>query len=230
MVIPAIDLQGGAVVQLVQGEREALRCDLDDTLERFRGFPVLQIIDLDAAKGLGSNGPLVERCCRAGFSVRVGGGIRSLDRAREVLEWGADRIIVGSAAFKDDRADATLLQKLLPLGRDRVIVAVDSRGDYIAVNGWRGVLKLTTTDAIAALEPLCGEFLYTQIESEGLMRGLPLRYVERVRAATANRLSVAGGICSIAEIESLERLGCSSVLGMAVYTGLLPLESLRRFA
>lgn len=230
MIIPAIDLERGRVVQLVQGERKALERDLDEMLAEFRGFPVLQIIDLAAAKGEGDNCELVRRCCQAGYSVRVGGGIRSLQRAEEVLSWGADHIIVGSAAFTATSPNVAFLDRLLTLGRERIIIAVDSRGDFITIKGWRETLPLRTVEVLGALESYCSEFLYTQVETEGLMRGIPLEQVRRVRNITRNRLTVAGGIASIEEIEALEAMGCNSVLGMALYIGKLPIDRLRHLA
>lgn len=229
MIFPAIDFEAGQVVQLVQGERRALQRELAPTLELFRGFPCLQIIDLDAAKGEGDNGALVERCCAAGFRVRVGGGIRSVARARQVLDWGAEQVIVSSAAFKHGQPDLEFLTALdAAVGRGRVILAVDARQGQVAVDGWRTLLPLTPLAAVALLAPYCGEFLYTHVDTEGLMQGLPLDPIRALRAATALPLTVAGGISTLAEIEALEALHCNSVLGMALYTGKLPLDALRR--
>jgi len=230
MLFPAIDFEAGHVVQLVQGERRALQRELAPTLELFQGFPCLQIIDLDAAKGEGDNGALVERCCAAGFRVRVGGGIRTLARARQVLAWGAEQVIVSSAAFKDGRPDLAFLAALQAVGRERIILAVDSRGGQVAIAGWRQVLPLTTLAAIAALEPFCSEFLYTNVDTEGLMQGIPLDRIREIRQATPHQLTIAGGISTLEEIRTLDAMRCHSVLGMAIYTGKLSLDSLRPFA
>lgn len=230
MIFPAIDFQGHSVVQLVQGERKALERDLGEMLEAFRGFPVLQIIDLDAAKGEGDNGALVRRCCQAGYRVRVGGGIRTLEKAREVLSWGAEKVIVSSAAFRHGKPDVAFLESLQAIGRDATILAVDSRGGHVAVKGWREILPLPTVSAVEALTPYCSEFLFTNVDTEGLMQGIPLERVREVREATENDLTVAGGIASLFEIEALEAMRCNSVLGMAIYTGKLNLDDLRRFA
>lgn len=229
MVIPAIDLAGGKVVQLVQGEREALARELEPTLEALQGFGVVQVVDLDAAKGAGDNRELVRCCCGAGFRVRVGGGIRDRARAEEVLGWGAEAVIVASAAFS--AAGLTpFLPSLRDLGREHIIVALDARDGRLAVRGWRERLPWTPLDALQMAAPHCGGFLYTQVETEGLMRGLPLERVRELRAATGLPLSVAGGIASLEEIEHIEALGCDSVLGMALYTGKLPLARLRRWS
>lgn len=230
MVIPAIDFQGGKVVQLVQGERLALERPLAAMLEQFRDFPDLQIVDLDAAKGEGDNRELVRLCCQAGHRVRVGGGLRSLARAEEVLAWGAEKIIVSSAAFGPDGANRPFLSALARLGPERVIIAVDSRDGAVAVRGWRQRLPLDAAEAMRQTAEFCGEFLYTHVDTEGLMGGIPLERVRALRALAPGRLSVAGGIADLAQIRALQALGCDSVLGMAIYTGRLALADLLPFA
>lgn len=227
MIIPSIDLQNGRVVQLVQGERLALERDLDAMLAAFAGFPCLQVIDLDAAKGAGANDALVRRCCAAGFAVRAGGGIRSRARAEQALGWGAAQVIAGSAAFTDKGLDLAFLESLAPLGAGRVLLAVDARQGQVAIHGWRRMLPLTPVDAIRQAEAHCGGFLYTHIDGEGLQQGTSLAAAAALRAATSLPLAIAGGIASLAEIEALEAMGCDAVLGMALYTGKLDLEALR---
>ncbi|MGH9534080.1 MAG: HisA/HisF-related TIM barrel protein [Terriglobales bacterium] len=227
MVIPAIDLQAGRVVQLVQGERLSLERDVEEMLAAFRGFPWLQVIDLDAAKGEGRNDALVRRCCQAGFHVRVGGGIRSRERAEEVLAWGAERVILGSAAFQASGLDTEFLTALSPLGPERLILAVDSRENQVAVGGWRRRLPISPAEAVRDAGPFVHEFLYTHIDGEGLMQGTSLPAVQALRRATHRHLSIAGGIAGLEEIRALEAMDCDAVLGMAIYTGKLPLAALR---
>ncbi len=229
MIIPAIDFAHGKVVQLVQGERLALERELEPVLAAMRGFAWLQVIDLDAAKGEGDNRELVRRCCQAGYRIRVGGGLRSLERAREALAWGAERVILSSALFRDGQPDAELLNALQPLGRRRLVFAVDARAGQVAVRGWRERLPLTPVQAIAGLEPYCGEFLYTHVDTEGLMQGMPLEPIRAVRAATRRPLTVAGGIANLELLRELDELGCHSVLGMAFYTGLFDRHALLAF-
>ncbi len=227
MIIPAIDFQNGTVVQLVQGERTALERDLDATLEWLAGFPLLQIIDLDAARGIGDNSALVRRCCRAGFRVRVGGGVRTLERARAVLDDGAEQVIIGSAAYRDGAPDAEFLDALQAVGRERLILAVDTKNGTVATHGWRQAQPITAVDAVRRLAPWSGGYLYTHVDTEGLMQGIPLDAVRAVRAATPLPLTVAGGIATEAEIAALTALDCHCVLGMAIYTGKLDLARLR---
>ncbi len=225
MLIPSIDLQDGAVVQLVQGERLAIRDDdVFAWVTRFERFAKVQVIDLDAAKGSGDNLELVRRIAGA-LSCRVGGGIRTVDRAREILAAGAAQIIAGSALFRDGAPDLAFAASLCrAIGRERIIAAVDSRGGRVVVHGWRTALPLATVDAVRALEPFCGEFLYTHVDTEGLLSGTDFDAIAAVRAATVRRVTAAGGITTRDEIERLERLGVDAVVGMAIYTGALKLE------
>jgi phosphoribosylformimino-5-aminoimidazole carboxamide ribotide isomerase len=226
MLIPSIDLRGGKVVQLVQGERLALEDeDIFKWVGRFARFPAVQLIDLDAAIGTGNNDALVAAVCAA-RPCRVGGGIRSIDRAQVVLAGGATHVIVGSALFRNGGPDVAFARELADaVGADRVIAAVDSRGGRVAVHGWRTALPLTPVEAVRALEPYCAEFLYTIVDSEGLMGGIDLDLVRAVRTTTSRRLVAAGGITTRAEIEALEAMGADAVVGMAIYTGRLSLGS-----
>ena len=225
MLIPSIDLQGGRIVQLVQGERLALEArDPEPWLARFARFARVQLIDLDAAKGEGVNAELVAMIC-ARLPCRVGGGIRSIDRAKAVLDAGAHAAIVSSALFQDGAADIAFAAALAEaIGRDRIIAAVDSRGGHVAIHGWRTVLPITAVDAVRALEPYCGEFLYTHVDTEGLMRGTDMQAILEVRRATRRRLTAAGGITTRAEIDQLHAEGIDAVVGMAIYTGQLSLD------
>lgn len=222
MLIPSIDLRGGKVVQLVQGERLALEdADLDSWIRRFASFARLQLIDLDAAIGTGSNDALVRYVCAA-RPCRVGGGIRTLDRAREVLAAGATHVIVGSSLFKEGRPDREFAEILArELGANRVIAAIDARGGRVAVKGWRETVPLSAAEAARALEPYCSEFLYTHVDKEGLMEGTDMAAIQAVRDATSRRVVAAGGITTQAEIDQLEAMGVDAVVGMAIYTGRL---------
>ena len=225
MLIPSIDLQGGRIVQLVQGEKLALEAtDPEPWLARFARFPRVQLIDLDAAKSEGDNAEIVAMIC-ARLPCRVGGGIRTIDRAEAVLDAGAHAVIVSSALFQAGAVDVAFASALADaVGADRVIAAVDSRGGRVAIHGWRTVLPITAVDAVRALEPYCGEFLYTHVDTEGLMRGTDMEAILAVRRATARRVTAAGGITTRAEIDRLDDEGVDAVVGMAIYTGQLPLD------
>jgi phosphoribosylformimino-5-aminoimidazole carboxamide ribonucleotide (ProFAR) isomerase len=225
MLIPSIDLRGGKVVQLVQGERLALEDDdLAKWVERFARFPDLQLIDLDAALGTGGNDALVASVCRE-RRCRVGGGIRSVARAQTVLGYGATHVIAGSSLFRGDGPDLAFAEALASaVGTGRLIAAVDSRGGRVTVHGWRTTLPVSTLEAVVALEPYCAEFLCTLVDGEGLMRGIDMEAIRAVRQATSRRVVAAGGITTLEEIRALHAMGVDAVVGMAIYTGRLSID------
>jgi phosphoribosylformimino-5-aminoimidazole carboxamide ribotide isomerase len=227
MLIPAIDLKDGAVVQLVQGERLAIRDeDIAKWVKRFERFPRVQVIDLDAAMRKGDNLAIVRRIAGQ-LTCRVGGGVRTVDRARDILAAGAQAVIAGSALFKDGRPDLEFAKEMADaIGPERFIAAVDSRGGHVVVDGWKTVLPVTAVEAVGALEPYCSEFLYTHVDNEGLMKGTNIPAILQVRHATSRRVTAAGGITTREEIEELHASGVDSVVGMAVYTGTLELDDI----
>jgi phosphoribosylformimino-5-aminoimidazole carboxamide ribotide isomerase len=222
MLIPSIDLQGGKIVQLVQGERLAIETDdVDAWIERFRAYPKVQLIDLDAAKGAGFNEGLVAKICAA-LPCRVGGGIRTVDRAEAVLSLGATGVIVGSSLFREGGVDVGFARELADrIGPDRLIAAVDSRGGRVVIHGWRTQLDVSPVDAVRELEPFVNEFLYTHVDREGLMMGTDMDAIAAVRQATSKAVTAAGGITTRDEIEQLDAMGVDAVVGMAIYTGRL---------
>ncbi len=222
MLIPSIDLKGGQVVQLIQGERPAIASDdIDGWVRKFQDFPRVQVIDLDAAMESGDNDALV-RSIAPRLTCRVGGGIRTIERARTVLGYGASAVIVGSSLFRDGRPDVDFAKALADVvGPERVIAAVDSRDGRVVVRGWRESTPVTAVEAVRALEPWCGEFLYTHVDREGLMQGTDMEAILAVREATSRRLTAAGGITTQAEIDRLDAAGIDAVVGMAIYTGRL---------
>jgi phosphoribosylformimino-5-aminoimidazole carboxamide ribotide isomerase len=237
LLIPSIDLMGGRIVQLVQGEKLRLAFDdFDYWLDRFSAYPLVQLIDLDAAMRQGDNRALIERISTQ-LPCQVGGGIGTVAKACEVLDAGAKRVIVGSALFRSlaptsatqiaangsDLVDTEFAAALsAAVGAGRVVCGVDTKRGKIAIKGWKEQMQLTPDEAIAALEPYCGAFLYTHIDKEGTMQGFPLDVAERLRALTQRQLIVAGGIRELAEVEALHAIGVDAVSGMAVYSGVLP--------
>lgn len=222
MLIPSIDLQGGRIVQLVQGERLAIATDdVDGWVRKFERFPRIQLIDLDAAKRNGDNHVLVASICSR-LPCRVGGGIRTIDRAAATLDNGALKVIVGSALFRAGQPDlefaAALAQRV---GAERLIAAVDAREGYVVIDGWRTRLPITPVEAIHALEPFFGEFLFTNVDVEGLMQGINRDAIEGVRRATARDVTAAGGVTTQEEIDWLDSIRVDAVAGMAIYTGKL---------
>jgi phosphoribosylformimino-5-aminoimidazole carboxamide ribotide isomerase len=220
LIIPCIDLQDGRAVQLVRGRK--LRLAVEDVfglLDRFRKYPLLHVIDLDAAMGRGSNARLVGQLCRkAPMRVRVGGGIRTAARATRILASGAEKVIIGSAAFRDGGVDRAFLSRLVAqVGKKRIIVAVDTDGGQILVRGWREKLRLTPENVFPELEPYASEFLCTYVDAEGTMRGTSLGWFRQLRRATALPITAAGGIRSAQEVRQLEKMGMNAAVGMALY-------------
>ncbi|MGH9757814.1 MAG: HisA/HisF-related TIM barrel protein [Candidatus Acidiferrales bacterium] len=224
MIIPCIDLQGGKAVQLVHGRRRALSVDdVMGLLDRFRGYSILHVIDLDAAMRTGSNARWVKALCqKSKISVRVGGGIRSVARAEKILSWGAEKIIIGSAAFRDGEIHEPFLKSAARrVGRKKIIVALDTEGGRIVVHGWKRRLKLRPKDVIPRLEPYCSEFLSTFVDNEGSMKGTDLAWFRGLRRMTRHPITAAGGIRSLREVRALEKMGMHAAVGMALYTGKL---------
>jgi phosphoribosylformimino-5-aminoimidazole carboxamide ribotide isomerase len=222
MLIPSIDLMGGRIVQLVQGERLALESTaIHEWIGRFSGWPKVQLIDLDAAKAQGDNNELVSRICAA-LPCRVGGGIRSIERAEEVLNGGATHAIVGSALFRGGAIDFSFAKVLSErFGPARLIAAVDSKGGQVVIDAWRTALPLTAVDAVRQLEPFFGGFLYTHVDREGLLQGTDMPAIRAVRDATTREVTAAGGITTMEEVDELDRIRVDAVVGMALYTGRL---------
>jgi phosphoribosylformimino-5-aminoimidazole carboxamide ribotide isomerase len=221
MIIPCIDLMGGKVVQLVQGRDKALEGDAPlEMLRKFTAFPEIQVIDLDAAMGKGENASLVELLA-ARARCRVGGGVRTADRARKLIEQGAHRVIVGTAAFTP-----ALEQIAAAVGSERLIVALDSKGGKIVVKGWQEATHYTAEEVVSRFEPFCGGFLCTYVDKEGMLQGTDLDWFRRLRASTKHEITAAGGITTLDDIRALAALGIHAALGMAIYTGRLNLGEL----
>lgn len=228
MLIPCIDLQSGQAVQLVNGrKRELAVSDVFGLLEKFQHYRWLHVIDLDAAMSRPPNDALVRKLIRDAsqkyrFRVRVGGGIRTVRRAEQLVELGADQVIIGSAAFRRGKPNTSLLRALgARIGRARIVVALDTAKRRVTVNGWRRSLTLRPEDVMSAFEPLCSGFLCTDVDREGTMAGANLAYFRALRAATPLPVIAAGGITSLREIRALEEIGMDAAVGMALYKGRL---------
>jgi phosphoribosylformimino-5-aminoimidazole carboxamide ribotide isomerase len=220
MLIPSIDLMGGKIVQLAQGEEKKLEfSDFEYWIDRFSKYPLVQLIDLDAARGAGNNRALMQPILQR-LNCQVGGGIRDLESARVLLRAGARKVILGSVLLKQGEIDTrTACDVAKALGTAPLVFAIDSRRGRVAVNGWRKQTDVTTLDMVRTLESFCETFLYTNIETEGLMRGMPMEPVQALRNATTRHLVVAGGITTQQEVDTLDAMGIDAVVGMAVYSG-----------
>ena len=211
-------------VQLIHGrKRELAIIDVLGVLEKFKNYEWLHIIDLDAAMGKGNNSELARKLCdeaahRYGMKVRVGGGIRTLWRAEEITKWGAQQVIVGSAAFQDGKINRAFLRRLRTrVGRPAIVVALDTCRGHIVIKGWREKLRIQAEQVMEHLEPFCAAFLCTDVDREGTMSGANREWFERLRSATSHPIIAAGGIKAQREIDALERIGIDAAVGMALY-------------
>ncbi len=244
MLIPSIDLMGGRIVQLVQGETLKLAFDdFDYWIERFAKYPLVQLIDLDAAMRQGNNRALIEMICKR-LPCQVGGGLKTAEDGRALLDAGATRVIYGSSLFSPTHDDKTVMEgppfavggvpksrrhKVIDLefaaelkaalGEDALCFSVDTKGGKVAVKGWKDSVDLTPEEAVTWLEDYCAAFLYTHVDTEGTMRGFPMDVAAILRATTGRQLIVAGGIRERAEVDALDAMGVDAVAGMAVYSG-----------
>lgn len=227
MIFPCIDLMEGVVVQLVQGRTKALEAgDPAEMLAKFGKFPQVQVIDLDAAIGTGSNETVIEKLASRA-RIRVGGGVRTVDKAERLLGFGVEKVIVGTAAFSESGPNHPFLRKLVSaVPRESILIALDSKGGRIVVKGWRESLEITAEEVIRDLEPYSDGFLCTYVDKEGMMQGTSIEWFARLRAATRCEITAAGGITTYDEIRALQKMNVHAALGMAVYTGRLDLAQL----
>jgi len=222
---------GGRIVQLVQGETLKLSFDdFDYWIERFGRYPLVQLIDLDAAMRQGENSALIAMICKR-LPCQVGGGLRSAEDGRRLLDAGAKRVIFGSSLFgaEVEGADVKRRHKVIrlefaeglkrALGEEALCFSVDTKGGKVAVRGWKESVELGPEEAVTWLEDYCSAFLYTHVDTEGTMRGFPMDVAAILRATTGRQLIVAGGIKEMGEVEALDAMGVDAVAGMAVYSG-----------
>jgi phosphoribosylformimino-5-aminoimidazole carboxamide ribotide isomerase len=228
LLIPCIDLQRGQAVQLVHGRRRELAVgDVLGLLKRFASYPWLHVIDLDAAMSRGSNARLVKALCATarsehGIKVRVGGGIRTVARAAQLTDLGADEIIVGSAVFDGPAINRRFLERLAArVSPARIVIALDTFQGRVTVHGWRRGLRIAPEQVMGELEPYCVRFLCTDVDREGTMSGANLAYFRKLRRATTHPVIAAGGITTKREVATLERIGMDAAVGMAMYKGKL---------
>jgi phosphoribosylformimino-5-aminoimidazole carboxamide ribotide isomerase len=228
VLIPCIDLQNGQAVQLVHGrKRELAVADVFGLLEKFKKYSWLHVIDLDAAMRTGTNEDLVRKLCGKAkkdfrMKVRVGGGIRTVRQAKEIAGWGAQQIIVGSAAFRKGKVNTRFLKRLTSrLNRKRIIIALDTFRGKITTHGWRRKLSLRPEEVMPQLETFCAGFLCTDVDREGTMAGGNLQWFRHLRRASSHPMIAAGGITTRREIAALEKMGMDAAAGMAMYRNLL---------
>lgn len=228
MIFPCIDLMSGKAVQLIKGEKKALEVkDIDSLIEKFRPFGQIQLIDLDAAKGKGDNLSLIKNIIKK-IDCRVGGGIRTIEKAEEILDAGAKKIIISSSIFKNNKINDKFLKDIdEKLDEAKIVIALDTIKENVVIKGWKKSTGINVFDIIKQLEPYCSEFLCTYVDKEGMLQGTNLDFFKRLRDSTSNDITAAGGITTIEEVKQLEEIGANSALGMAVYTGKIKLDDLK---
>jgi phosphoribosylformimino-5-aminoimidazole carboxamide ribotide isomerase len=222
MLIPSIDLMEGKVVQLVQGSRKALEFDnLQEWVARFAKYPLVQVIDLDAAMGRGNNQEMVRQIASQ-LNCQVGGGIRSIDNARATLQLAASRVILGSSLISHGQVNSAFAREIAEhLGPEKLVFAVDSRAGCVSIKGWKESTNIKAAEMMQELEPFCSAFLYTHIDTEGMLQGIPVDVIRELRNTTERRLIAAGGIRSQEEVDALDAIGVDAVVGMAIYRNLI---------
>jgi len=215
MIFPSIDIMDGKAVQLKQGKEKVLeREDVIELAKYFGRFGEIAVIDLDAAMGKGNNIELIKELCKVA-DCRVGGGIRTIEKAKEVLGFGAKKIIIGTAASE-------LFLSQLP--REKVLLAIDTRNGKIVTQGWQTETQQTAEELVRRFDSHCSGYLYTIVEKEGLMGGTDIEAIKHIRSITDKELVAAGGISSVEEIVELDKIGAGCQLGMGIYTGKIDLE------
>lgn len=222
MLIPCIDIMDGKVVQLVGGEKKALEFDDPEPwIRKFGSYPLIHVVDLDAAMRRGSNRALIAQLAKR-LPCQIGGGVRSADSARLLLDLGAKRVVVGSALIAGGRIDSAFVSSLAAkVGSERLVFGVDTKRGRLAIHGWKETVDVTAVDAIVQLDIFCSAFLYTNVDKEGSMTGFPIDEARQLRTATTKELMVGGGIDSLAQVDELHAIGVDAIVGMAVYTGKL---------
>ncbi len=228
MIFPCIDILEGKIVQLVQGRETALEGgSADEMLRLFHAFPEIQVIDLDSAMGNGTNNNHLVEYISQHVKARVGGGVRSVERAKELIGCGAHRLIVGTSAFTSTGLNAPFLEALAgAVGPERVVIALDSKDGYIVVKGWRESTEIRAVDVVRELDPFCSGYLCTYVDKEGMMQGTDLDWFGRLRLSTDHELTAAGGITTMGDVNVLTNINVNCAIGMAIYTGTLSLSEL----
>ncbi len=223
-MIASIDLMGGKAVGLLNGKEKIFEADALKLARRFSKLFRLAVIDIDAAMGNGNNDALIKEILKFA-DCRVGGGIRSVERAKELLAYGAEKVIVGSKAFEEDTINKAFLKNLRDtVGRESVIIAIDCKDGIIQTEGWKHSTDLKLTEALHTLEEYCSEFLFTDISKDGTLEGANIDELRDLLKKTGNAITVAGGVRSIEELKGINVLGADAQVGMALYNGDIDLK------
>src|SRR4051812_14018615 len=227
MLIPSIDLMGGKIVQMGHGlqlhgqAKEVDIAEFEPWLKKFEKFPLIHVVDLDAAMRQGSNKDLLAKLTKR-LPCQVGGGAATVEKAKEMLAAGAKRVVVGSALVSNEKIDTEFAKKLSgEVGADNLVFSVDTKQGLLTVGGWKKTVPITADDAIRVLEPYCKAFMHTHVDESpsGSMSGFPMSEARELSKVTKRHLMVAGGIRSMDEVAELDVIGVDAIVGMAIYSG-----------
>lgn len=227
-IFPAIDLKDGRAVRLTRGDFSCVRAYSDDPVAVAQSFydagaKYLHVVDLDGAReGSPQNLETIRRIAKVPLFIEVGGGIRDMERIQMMLDAGVSRVILGTAALRDEEF---LRASVLAFG-EKIALGVDARDGKVAVGGW---LETTTVDAFDFIRR-AGEIgvktvIFTDIATDGAMSGTNLPAFRTLNAMNGPDIVASGGICSIEELRELKNIGCAgAIIGKALYEGALKLE------
>lgn len=230
-VLAAVDIMGGSVVRLVRGNPDDKIEYSNDPVETARkwesvGADMLHIVDLDAAFSTGSNSELIAKISQAvRIPLQIAGGIRSLEKAEEMLSM-ASRVVIGTMAYRDPE----VVRKLVKKNADRVTISVDQMDGMVMVKGWKESTGTTVADAISQFLAIgVDEFLLTSIDRDGTLQGPDIKTL--ADAAVSARIIASGGISSIEDVIRIRSAGCSSVIiGKAMYDGKVSIQKVKALA
>lgn len=232
MLIPSIDLMGGKIVQLGHGihahgqAKDVELAEFEPWLKKFEKFPLVHVVDLDAAMRQGSNKELLAKLTKR-LPCQVGGGASSVQIAKDMLAAGAKRVVVGSALVSNEKIDTEFAKRLSgDIGPEKLVFSVDTRQGLLTVGGWKKTVPITAEDAIRALEPYCKAFMHTHVEDSAMGSmggGFPMPEARELCKVTKRHLMVAGGIRSMDEVAELDAMGVDAIVGMAIYSGAMQL-------
>ncbi len=233
LVMPALDLKDGKCVQLVGGDPAKKLIEVDGPVDvardwETRGAKRLHLIDLDGAiGGVRKNERIVREIVDAlTIPIQFGGGMRSLEVAMQFLDYGVERVILGTAAIRDPETIEKLGEKY---GKERITIALDTRNGYVTIRGWQETTDVRASEVTAKFEPFADEVLFTNVDVEGKMQGIDERIIKEVVDSTCMGVIVSGGISSVEDIKKAGELGAKGVvIGSALYTGRIDFGEIKR--